>query len=492
MTTGTGATTDPDAGRRTPRYSVRLRIGTAIAVLAAVAMVVSGVLVFALEMAQIEAEVTDQVDQEIAEFRALEAGDDPSTGAPFTQVDRLLGLFLDRNVPDDDEMLVARVDGANVGATPNAFVEGVLDEPDYDRAVTGVEDTGGTVVFDSDEYGEVWISAVPVRSLNQPDTSGALVVINFLADERGELARTMRTYALVTVFSLVALTLIALWQAGRLLAPLRTLRATADDITSQDLSGRIPVQGNDDITALTLTFNTMLDRLESGFEDQRRFLDDAGHELRTPLTIIRGHLEVLDATDAADFTETQGLLLDEVDRMSRLVGDLILLAKSRRPDFLHPAPINVEQVVGSAMNKAIALGERDWQAELDTPEPRPVVLADEQRITQALLQLADNAVKHTGAGDRIEFGTTYRAGEVGLWVRDSGDGVPADDRSRVFERFGRSGVRPHDEGFGLGLSIVSAIVDAHGGRATISDAPGRGTHVEIILPTTEESTWPGS
>ena len=110
----------------------------------------------------------------------------------------------------------------------------------------------------------------------------------------------MRTYTIVALLALFTITALAAWQSGRLLAPLRTLRETAEEISETDLSRRLPETGNDDITALTRTFNGMLDRLEQAFVGQRQFLDDVGHELKTPLTVLRGHLELLDADDPAE------------------------------------------------------------------------------------------------------------------------------------------------------------------------------------------------
>ena len=224
---------------------------------------------------------------------------------------------------------------------------------------------------------------------------GSLVIVNFLRDEHEELDRTLQTYTLIALLSLGLITTIAAFQSGRLLAPLRTLESTAREITTTDLSRRIPERGNDDITALTRTINSMLERLDSGFAAQRQFLDDAGHELKTPLTVLRGHLELLDGEDPAELAQTRELLLDEVDRMSRLVQDLILLAKSRRPDFLVLGEVHLADLTQSVLAKATALGDREWQ--LDGVARGRAVL-DEQRVTQALLQLADNAVKHTDPG----------------------------------------------------------------------------------------------
>jgi two-component system, OmpR family, sensor kinase len=336
---------------------------------------------------------------------------------------------------------------------------------------------------------------VTVQSVRQGRQTGALVVVTYLDRTRAGLLDTMRTYALVAGLALLLVTALAGWQSGRLLSPLRTLRGTAEEIGETDLSRRIAVVGNDDITALTRTVNGMLDRLEAAFVDQREFLDDAGHELRTPLTVLRGHLELLDVENPADVEETRALLLDEVDRMARLVGDLILLAKSARPDFVTTGPVGLAGLTSGLLAKARGLGDRDWvlDAAADT-----TVVVDEQRITQAVLQLADNAVKHTCPGDVVAIGSSYDGRVVRLWVRDSGPGVPPVDRHQIFERFGRSVVAAGDEGFGLGLSIVRAIADAHGGSVCVEDAVPTGARFVITLPTgrsgpaAEEDPWPGS
>ena len=472
-TSGPTGTTE-GARRRSTRVSVRTRITVVIAVLTAGAMTGAGLLVYALESARIERQVTSQISQEIAEFRNLKR--DPNTGQPFDDVGRVLNVFLTRNVPDDDEMLVGYVRGEVPERTVNRYGQEVLDEPAYQEALSDLAGVGGTRVIDSPTFGETWVTLVPVTNAAG---DGALVIVNFLRDEHEELNGTLQTYTLIALLSLGLITTIAAFQSGRLLAPLRTLESTAREITATDLSRRIPERGNDDITALTRTINGMLERLDSGFAAQRQFLDDAGHELKTPLTVVRGHLELLDGDDPDELAQTRELLLDEVDRMSRLVGDLMLLAKSRRPDFLVLGEVELTALTRSVLAKAKALGDRDWH--LDAMARGRTVL-DEQRITQALLQLADNAVKHTDTGAVVAIGSSLEDGTVRLWVRDTGDGIPPEDREAVVERFGRSHVRTGDDGFGLGLSIVSAITEAHGGTVRITDAEPNGAHVEIALP----------
>ncbi|EON24777.1 ATPase domain-containing protein [Nocardioides sp. CF8] len=456
--------------------------------LTALAMSGAGLLVHTLESSRIERAVNDQIDQEIAEFRELRI--DPRTGERFDDVGRLLHVFLTRNVPDDNEMLVGYVEGTKPLRTKNRYGQEILDEPAYQAAVDRTSRDGGTSVIGSERFGEVWVTLVPVSNAGG---DGALVLVNFLADEHTELDRTLRTYTLVALMSLGLITAIAGLQSGRLLAPLRTLEETARDITTTDLSRRIPEQGNDDITALTRTINLMLERLDAGFTDQRRFLDDAGHELKTPLTVMRGHLELLDLGDPQEVAETRDLLLDEVDRMSRLVGDLIVLAKTRRPDFLTTAPVDLGQLTTDLLAKARVLGDREWV--LDAAADGSVVV-DEQRITQAVLQLTDNAVKHTDPGDTVAIGSALTDTTATIWVRDTGPSVPEEIRERIFERFGRGQVRPGDEGFGLGLSIVRAIAEAHQGTVSLADtSPGdrpTGARFEITLPTEEVTPWPRS
>ncbi|WP_223398222.1 sensor histidine kinase [Nocardioides rotundus] len=488
----TEATTESQRPRR--GLSVRSRITFAVAALTAMAMVLVGALLQALSVASMYRDESGDLSQEFQEFRKLQSeGYDPETGEPFTPR-TLLERFLQRNVPDDDEITVTYLGGethelsAGVQRRDGGSWQDWLQTPGYREAAERVVDEGGRTKFEDPEYGEVWVSAVPVRVRGGSNRGDALVIATLLQGEREELNRTLQLYGATSLAALGVAALLAWLLAGKLLAPIRVLRQTTEEIGSTDLSQRIPEYGNDDLTDLTRTVNGMLERLEEGFEGQRRFLDDAGHELRTPLTVMGGHLELMDPDRPEDVRETQALLLEETERMSRLVGDLILLAKSRRPDFVDPHPTDLPELVAGIHAKASALGDRTWQ--LDSRAHGTAYL-DAQRITQALLQLADNAVKHTDPGDTITIGADRTADRLRLWVADTGDGIPAQDVERIFDRFARSGVRSGDEGFGLGLSIVNAVVREHGGTIDVESAPGWGTTMTIILPT-EEDTWPTS
>lgn len=472
--TTAGMMTAMTEARRRPEFSVRARITASVAVLVLLALGSAGLIVYAVERDQLDDRNIAEVEQELDEFAILHR-DGAGSDRPFTSVTELLQVFLERNVPDTDELLVGWVGGEPVVQSLPGD-DRLLSHEEFVGITERLVASGGSERFDSIR-GDTLVTAQPVH---QGDDRGALVVVTFLDLERAELRGTMRTYAVVAAIALLLIGAFAAWLSGRLLAPLRTLRAAADEIGATDLSRRIPLSGNDDITALTRTVNGMLDRLEAAFVAQRRFLDDAGHELRTPLTIVRGHLELLDPADPAEVAATRDLLLDETDRMARLVGDLILLAKSDRPDFLTPGPVDVTGLTWDVLAKARALGDRRWEVEATADVE---VVADEQRLTQALLQLCDNAVKHTGPGDTVALGSAYADGRLRLWVRDSGPGIPLEQQTQVFTRFVRGEETTDDEGFGLGLSIVSAIAEAHGGSAAVEGGPP-GALVALTLPVT--------
>jgi signal transduction histidine kinase len=267
--------------------------------------------------------------------------------------------------------------------------------------------------------------------------------------------------------------------AGRILAPLRLLTETARSISETDLSRRIPVTGQDEIAELARTFNAMLDRLQGAFGTQRSFVSDASHELRTPITIVRGHLELL-GDDPQERRETVALVTDELDRMSRFVDDLLLLAKAERDDFLRIEEVELGALTDELMDKATALGKRRW---LLASRGEATMVADRQRLTQAVMGLAQNAVQHTKDGDAISIGSTVDGDEASLWVRDTGPGISRSDQERIFERFARtSASRRRSEGAGLGLSIVRAIAEAHGGRTEVDSRPGDGATFTIVVP----------
>lgn len=458
---------------RLSSFSVRQRITAAVALLTALALTGAGFAVYAVQMQRLDEQIETQIDQEIGEFRALQkAGVDPRTGKPFTSADRLLEVFLDNNLPDENEVLLAFSSSGQV-RYQGEIDSDQLRSPTFTETVAELRPAGGsrTVTIDSTRY------VVNVQPVHAGEARAAFVVVHNLSAARQEIRNVIGTYAVVASVAFILITALASSLAGRLLRPVRRLRETAGQIADGDLSQRIEVTGNDDLTELSATFNVMLDRLEAAFGSQRQLLDDVGHELRTPLTILRGHLELVDLDNPDEVATTRRLLLDETDRMTRLVDDLLVLAKARRPDFIQPSTVDLATLTQGLLDKCRALGDRTWTID---NEADAHAMIDGQRLTQAVLQLADNAVRHTGADDEIGIGSrtvgasTSEGEMVEFWVRDTGPGIPQEEREHVFERFKRGSSASSEDGFGLGLSIVSAIATAHGGTVRLDAASGAG------------------
>jgi two-component system, OmpR family, sensor kinase len=419
--------------------------------------------------------VEDNLRQEVDEVRRLATGRNPETGEPFAgDVAAILDTFLRRNIPVANETLIALVEGRPPTATPAPHP--LWEEPEL------VEHWSALTAA---EWGEVSTPEGPVDYLAVPlsgdgEARGVFVVAYFLAGPRAEVDDSIRISALVYGSVLMVAVGLAWLVAGRVLRPVRAVSDTARELSETDLSRRIAVpDANDEIAELARTFNAMLDRLETAFADQRQFLDDAGHELRTPITVIRGHVE-LEGDDPDERRATRAVVLDELDRMARIVDDLLLLARAERPDFLQPTDVDLDLLTTELFAKCQALAERDWRL---AGTGLGIVRADRQRLTQAVMNLADNAVRHTGPGDVIELGSTLGGGEAAIWLRDSGPGIPADQQERIFERFARDrdgGRRPGTAG--LGLAIVRGIARAHGGRVALDSRPGRGATFTIVIP----------
>lgn len=483
-------TTDsaPGQGRRGPTVGVRARILATVLVLAAIGMTVAGTSFSLFERSQamnhLDAVLTADVRQLEGVGAAAPAG---------TAVREVLRAALLRHVPTDGEMALTFVDGRPGLRSPEADAAQLPEEKALLDVVTAMPADSPVVLRQiSTARGPLRFVAVQVRVPGRPEV-GTYVVGIRLQPVLDQLSSSAKQYA---VLSLVVLALIGIggWVvAGRLLRPLRLLRETAQGVSHAELTWRIPVRGRDDVSELTQAVNGMLDRLEEAFDTQQRFLDDAGHELRTPLTVIRGHLELLDANDPTDVQATRSLVMGEVDRMTRLVNDLIVLAQAQRPDFVQFEPVDLDQLLRDLVDKAVAMAERNWVLDATVPA---VVMADGHRLTQAMLQLVDNAVKHTGPQDEIGIGGVISRGQVQLWVRDTGSGVAPEDRERIFDRFARAAATASDRrSSGLGLSIVGGIAAAHGGSVELDPAPPPGARFTLQLPLTIRAwlrTPPGS
>ncbi len=274
----------------------------------------------------------------------------------------------------------------------------------------------------------------------------------------------------------------------RVSRPLRRMAAVAARVDAGDLHPRIhdPDGQSEEVRVLADAFNHMLDRLTDAFAGQRAFVADASHELRTPLTVIRGQLEVLAAQQSpsgAEVRRVERLVQAELARITRLVDDLLLLAKAEQTQFLRIEPIELAGFVQELWDGMSLLANRRFEL---GPVPPGTLRADPDRLAQALRNLIGNAIEHTAAEEGLVRMLVEPAGSghVRFVVEDDGPGIPMAQRERIFDRFHRtdSARDRASGGAGLGLAIVRAIVDAHGGRVSAGRSSEGGARIEIELP----------
>ncbi|HTU97453.1 MAG TPA: HAMP domain-containing sensor histidine kinase [Solirubrobacteraceae bacterium] len=301
----------------------------------------------------------------------------------------------------------------------------------------------------------------------------------------------VRSFVIAGVLAVV-LALIASYLAGASVSlPLRRMARVAAQVDDGDLHPRMDTTqlAGDELRVLAESFNRMLDRLAEAFAAQRDFIADASHELRTPLTVIAGQLEVLAAQEhpaPEEVRRVERLVSAEIARTSRLVDEMLLLARSERRDFLQYREFELEPFVAELWLGARIGSERHFEL---GPVPDAVLTADPDRLAQALRNLVRNAVEHTRAPDglvRLEV-TARPGGIVRFVVLDDGPGIDDDELEQVFERFHRTDDDRSRKtgGAGLGLAIVRAIARAHDGEARAVGTTGgwpRGARLELELP----------
>lgn len=484
--TTTGMTTTGTMTDR--RTSLRWRIVLWITAVVLVALTSVVVITRSVLLSQVTDGANAAVEQEIEEFRRFAAdGTDPETAEPFTSANRLMEVYLARQIPDPTESIIGFSDGQLIQMDLSALSGSHPDpmSPDDPLVREILTSPGVSGVFDDPERGPVHWGRIDFAAA--PDQPPAhLAVAFFTADGRAAVNAEMRMISLLALGGLGTSVFIAWLIAGQILAPVRNVREVAASISNSDLTRRVPVHGNDEIAQLAATFNAMLDRLEAAYEDQRQFVDDAGHELRTPITVVRGQLELLESSTPEERARSIELATAELDRMARMVNDLLTLAVADAGGFLHPTEVDVAELTIDIDDKAQTISDR--LRLVDVAEG--TVVLDEQRVTEAILELYGNALRYSeGTIDLAsEFAGTGPDRVLRIWVRDHGPGVPEEKRAALFSRFSRgdNAVGTHRPGgAGLGLSIVQAIGEAHGGRAFVESTVGLGSIFGLIIPAPE-------
>jgi signal transduction histidine kinase len=341
----------------------------------------------------------------------------------------------------------------------------------------------GFSTIQTEEAGDVRVLTSPVRGVN-----GARLGTFRAADPLAsvELTRSglRNTFLLVGIAALLMATAVAISLANFITRPLRRMARFASAVDAGDLTHRLGhTGGGEEVDVLADSFDGMLDRLEQAFTRQQDFVSDASHELRTPLTVLRGQIDLLrrtgdDPEERRRITET---VLVEIDRMNRLVDDMLTLARAEQGDLLQRRPVELEDFFEDLDRDLPLLGKRHYDV---SDAPPGSIDADPDRLRQVFRNLVRNAVSHTGAESHISVGAVASNGRVRFSVADDGPGIPADQIDRVFDRFHRTDQsRARDTGgSGLGLAIARAIVEAHGGRIWVESAPGVGATFRFELP----------
>lgn len=297
--------------------------------------------------------------------------------------------------------------------------------------------------------------------------------------------------SLVIVFAIFASGLIGWFVVGKGLQPLTDMSNIAKNITStEDLSQRLPVETGriDEIRQLGLTFNRTLARLERLFRIQRQFLADVSHELRTPLTVIKGNIGLMRLMHDFDDESLESVEV-EVDRMTRMVGDLLLMAQAETGRLpLLMAPVAVDDILFEVFEQLKVLSRGKHEIRILDIQPT-IVTGDRDRLKQVFLNLGGNAVKFTPEGKHIFLSLDVEDNWVKVLVRDEGCGIPKAEVGRLFDRFYRGDkARRRDDknaGYGLGLPIAYWIVRSHGGRIDVQTEVDIGTTFTVWLPVSQ-------
>jgi heavy metal sensor kinase len=275
--------------------------------------------------------------------------------------------------------------------------------------------------------------------------------------------------------------------AGRALSPVARMTRQAAEIGGSRLHERVSMPpARDELALLASTLNTMLDRIERGVTQQRRFLADASHELRTPLATVRTELEVAlrDARNADGSAEVLRSTIEGVGRMASIVDGLLTLARADEGQLeLLPEPVDLGEVAAAVVAKLRPIAEAK-RITLTLEAKGPEVAADRARIMQVVTNLVDNAVAYTGPGGTVRVRVWEEGDQAGLSVRDTGPGIASTALPRVFDRFFRADTSRScaGGGSGLGLAICKELVEAHGGRITASSEVGVGSSFTVTLP----------
>lgn len=362
-----------------------------------------------------------------------------------------------------------------------------------DYGYNEILDPAGLVLYDRQAIREVGEQNRAMRVLTEPlyaQVDGQRLLVGYLQvahllDDQIAVMEQLRLIIVLTSLAGVCLSLLlGAWVVQRMLKPLDDIADVALEISQAgDLSRRLPDTGRrDEIGRLTMVLNQTLERLERLFHSRQRFLADVSHELRTPLTTIRGNVDLMRRMNEAD-PEVLDVVQEELERMTRLVEDLMLLARADSGGLpIQQKPVELDTVFLDIYRQVLSINQpvKVVMQEVD----QACVLGDPDRLKQLILNLVDNAIKYTPPGGEVTMSLTKGTGNARLEVSDTGIGIPTEDLPFIFDRFYRvDKARTRAQGgSGLGLSIAKWIAEAHGGNIEVTSVAGQGSTFSVTLP----------
>jgi signal transduction histidine kinase len=471
----------------------RTGIGAKLAVALALILVAALAVTFIAVYRGTGADLRKEIDRDLSEdstglVQHMAAGSGSSPGELARRAQRYINAR--PSFGSSAELLIAEVDGARP-ATNDPELLGLGGEPGESRAEQRAEASEARELRGAPEgYSTISLrDAGDVRVLSRPlirdgRDVGGVTVGQSLDSVHAAQSGVSRAFLVAGSLTLIAAVVVGLLLAARLTRPLRGMVRVAGDVDAGELTERMSPTGSSETRRLAESFNHMLERLQEAFERQRAFVSDASHELRTPLTAIRGQIEVLArSTDPrpADVAATSATITREVERMERLVDDMLLLARTDEGMAPDLQPLEV----GSLMSEALAGLSPGTERGLELVDmPRGTVIADGDALTQVIRNVVRNAIEHTPAGGSVRIEATGTHGLLSVSVEDQGPGIPPAERERVFARFYRADHSrdPARGGTGLGLAIAAAIVEAHGGRIWAGEAAAGGARITFEVP----------
>ena len=342
------------------------------------------------------------------------------------------------------------------------------------------------------EYRDVTIEGVHLRVLSAPLISGNRIIgVLQVAGNMGVIDTTRRDLlsimVAVAVISAVLAGMGSWFVLGQAFSPLEAITDTVEQINrADDLSRRIPYKGraNDEMGNMIESFNQTLERLETLFTSQQRFIADVSHELRTPLTVIKGNVDLMRRMRKLD-DESLSSIDQEASRLTRLVGGLLLFAQAESGRLaLSIKPVELDTLLTEVFQEMRVLAGGKVQIKM-TEIDQALVNGDRDRLKQVMLNLVANAIQYTPPGGEVFLSLAKVGEQTRIIVRDTGPGIPAEDLPHIFDRFYRaekSRTRGKTTGFGLGLAIAHWIVEHHGGQIKVESKEGKGTTFAIWLP----------